>query len=187
VTDLDRALRGFADRAAAEGLVDVTYAEVDSPLGTLLAAATPAGLVRLAYEGHEHRDAVLGELASRVSPRVLESAPRLDAVRRELDEYFEGRRRDFDLPVDLRLAGGAFGRRVLDQTARIPFGDVLTYAQVAGRAGSPHASRAAGNALRTNPVPIVVPCHRVVGSNGRLVGYAGGLDRKRALLAVEGR
>jgi methylated-DNA-[protein]-cysteine S-methyltransferase len=187
VTQLDRALRRFAERAAAEDLLDVAYAEVDSPFGPLLAAATPLGLVRLSYPGPDGQDAVLDDLAHRVSPRMLEAPPRLDEVRRELDEYFAGRRRRFDLPVDLRLVAGDFGRRVLEETAAIPFGDVLTYAEVAARAGSPRGSRAAGNALGANPVPIVVPCHRIVAAGGRLGGYTGGLERKLALLAVEGR
>jgi methylated-DNA-[protein]-cysteine S-methyltransferase len=187
VTELTRSLRGFAERAAAEDLIDVAYAEVDSPFGALLAAATPAGLVRLSYPSPDGHEGVLEDLARRVSPRVLEAPPRLDPVRRELDEYFSGRRRRFGIPVDLRLVGGDFGRRVLERTAEIPFGDVLTYAEVAARAGSARASRAAGNALGANPVPIVVPCHRIVAAGGALGGYTGGLDRKRALLAVEGR
>jgi methylated-DNA-[protein]-cysteine S-methyltransferase len=186
MTELDRALRSFADRAAAEDLVDVAYAEVESPLGPLLAAATPAGLVRLSYPQSNGHEAVLEDLARRVSPRVLEAPARLEGVRRELDEYFTGRRTRFDLPVDLRLVGGRFGRRVLERTAEIPFGDVLTYTEVAARAGSPRGSRAAGNALGANPIPIVVPCHRIVAAGGKLGGYTGGLERKRALLAVEG-
>jgi methylated-DNA-[protein]-cysteine S-methyltransferase len=185
MTGLKRALHALHARAADEDLVDVAYAEVDSPVGRLLAAATPAGVVRLAYEPDSPPDNVLEELAAQVSPRVLEAPARLDGVRRELDEYFAGRRRDFELPVDLRLARGAFGRRVLDATAAIPFGSVLTYTEVAARAGSPRASRAAGNALGANPIPIVVPCHRIVAAGGRLGGYTGGLERKRALLALE--
>lgn len=185
MTGLDQALQGLAARAAGEGLVDVAYAAVDSPVGRLLAASTDAGLVTLSYPEHEP-DAVLAELAERISPRVLEAPARLDAVRRELDEYFEGRRTAFDLPVDLRLVRGDFGRRVLRETAAIPFGSVLTYGQVAGRAGSPRAFRAAGNALGANPVPIVVPCHRIVAAGGRLGGYTGGVERKQVLLALEG-
>jgi methylated-DNA-[protein]-cysteine S-methyltransferase len=184
MTPIADALRGLHARAFAEGLLDVAYADVDSPVGPLLAAATPEGLVRLAYAEND-RDAVLTDLAARVSPRVLEAPARLDPVRRELDEYFAGRRHAFDLPVDLSLVRGPFGRRVLEATAEIPFGSVLTYTEVAGRAGSPRGSRAAGNALGANPVPIVVPCHRIVAAGGALGGYTGGVERKRALLALE--
>ena len=178
-------LAAFADRAAAAGLLDVAYAELDSPLGTLLAAVTDRGLVRLAYEDGR-ADQVLTDLARRISPRVLEVRRRLDPVARELDEYFAGRRRRFDLPVDWSLTGG-FTRRVLQATAKIPFGAVETYRDVAGHAGSPRGYRAAGNALGANPIPIVVPCHRVVASGGKLGGYTGGIERKLKLLAVEGR
>jgi methylated-DNA-[protein]-cysteine S-methyltransferase len=128
---------------------------------------------------------VLDWVAAKLSPRMLEAPARLDDVRRELDEYFEGRRRDFDLPIDWALVS-TFGRRILKATAAIPFGKVSTYGAVAAKAGNPKASRAAGRALNTNPIPIVVPCHRVVGAGGRLVGYAGGLDRKVTLLEIEG-
>jgi methylated-DNA-[protein]-cysteine S-methyltransferase len=171
-------------RAAEAGLLDVAYATVDSPLGPLVVAATPRGLVRLAYPDRAP-DAVLEDLAARVSPRVLEAPGRLDGIRRELDEYFEGRRRGFEAPVDLSLVRG-FTRRVLRAAVRIPYGRVSTYGQVAGRAGSPRASRAAGNALGSNPIPVVVPCHRVVHAGGGLGGYTGGLDRKRFLLELEG-
>lgn len=172
------------EAAAAAGVLGVAYATVDSPLGPLLVAATPRGVVRLAYP-EEERDTVLGELAVRVSPRVLEAPATLDHVRRELDEYFVRRRRSFDQPVDLSLVRG-FARRVLRATARIPFGGVASYRDVAGGAGSPRAGRAAGNALGSNPIPIVVPCHRVVHAGGGLGGYTGGLDRKRFLLGLEG-
>ena len=172
------------ERAAQAGLLDVAYAELDSPLGPLLAAVTDRGVVRLAYEG-DRADEVLEDLARRVSPRVLEVRRRLDPLARELDEYFAGRRQAFDLPIDWSLTHG-FTRKVLRATAQIPFGNVLTYKDVAGRAGSPRGYRAAGNALGSNPIPIVVPCHRVVGSSGSLVGYAGGLERKRTLLELEG-
>ena len=177
------AVRRAAERAAAEGRAELAYATVDSPLGPLLAAVSGRGLVRLAYAANDF-DAVLTALSERVSPRIVEAPGRLDPVRRELDEYFAGRRVDFDLPVDLALARG-FGRRVLEATARIPFGDVATYREVATTAGSAAATRAAGNALGANPVPIVVPCHRVVRTGGGLGGYTGGLDRKRFLLALE--
>ncbi len=170
--------------AAAAGLLDVAYATLDSPLGTLLVATTPRGLVRVAYLDHDDEDAVLGQLATKISPRVLAAPRRVDAPRRELDQYFSGARRRFDLPLDWRLTHG-FGRRVLQATARIPYGEISSYKQVAAAAGSPRGSRAAGNALGANPVPIVVPCHRVLHAGGGLGGYTGGVDRKRHLLAVE--
>ena len=171
-------------RAVAEGLADVAYAQVDSPLGPLVAATTKRGLVRLAYD-NEPLDATLEHLAVTVSPRIIENVASLDEVRRELDEYFEGRRRSFQVTVDWSFATG-FVRRVLKATARIPFGSVSSYAQVAAKAGSPRASRAAGNALGSNPIPIVVPCHRILRSGGALGGYTGGLHRKEFLLELEG-
>jgi methylated-DNA-[protein]-cysteine S-methyltransferase len=174
------------DAAAAEaGLLDVAYATLDSPVGQLLVAVTPRGLVRISYlDASQDEDAALADLAARVSPRVL-SAPRpVDRARRELDEYFERRRTSFELPIDWRLTQG-FGRRVLRATARIPYGDVSSYQKVAAKAGSPRGQRAAGNALGSNPIPIVVPCHRVLHSGGGLGGYTGGVERKRALLEVE--
>lgn len=182
--DPSAAAAGLAPRAEDEGLVDVAYASVDSPFGTFIAAATSRGLVRLALTPVRSDD-VLGELAARISPRVLEMPARLDAVRRELDEYFSGRRWAFDIAVDWSLTAG-FNRKVLRATARIPYGEVRSYGEMARRAGSPRAARAAGNALHNNPVPIIVPCHRVVGSDGRLVGYGGGLPMKEALLHLEG-
>jgi methylated-DNA-[protein]-cysteine S-methyltransferase len=177
--------RAFAARADAEGLVDVAYASVDSPLGPLLAAATPTGLVALSYEQFRSRDEVLEQLATQLSPRLLEAPGRLDAARRELEEYFEGRRESFDLPLDWSLTHG-FTRRVLRQTARIGYGDLSTYKEVATGAGSAGAVRAAGNALGSNPMPIVVPCHRVVRTGGKLGGYTGGVERKEFLLRLEG-
>jgi methylated-DNA-[protein]-cysteine S-methyltransferase len=175
-----------AARFAATAPADVHYALVDSPVGTLVAAATPRGLATLSYEDHHGgTDAVLDWLAAKLSPRMLEAPARLDDVRRELDEYFEGRRRDFDLPIDWTLTT-PFGRRVLKATAAIPFGRVSTYGEMASQAGNPKASRAAGRALGSNPIPIVVPCHRVIGAGGRLTGYTGGLYRKVALLEIEG-
>jgi methylated-DNA-[protein]-cysteine S-methyltransferase len=175
-----------AARFAAAAPADVSYALVDSPVGTLVAAATPRGLATLSYEDHHGGvDAVLDALAKRLSPRILEAPAKLDPVRRELDEYFAGSRTAFDLPLDWALAGD-FARRILQATAAIPFGQVRTYGEVAARAGNPKAARAAGRALGSNPIPIVVPCHRVVGAGGRLVGYTGGLHRKEALLRVEG-
>jgi methylated-DNA-[protein]-cysteine S-methyltransferase len=171
--------------AAAAGLLDIAYATLDSPAGRLLLAATPRGLVRLAYlDGGEQEDAVLEQLARRVSPRILAAPRRLDEPRRELEQYFESARNRFEVPIDWQLTQG-FGRRVLEATARIPFGSISTYKQVATEAGSPRGSRAAGNALGANPLPIVVPCHRVLHSTGGLGGYTGGLDRKRLLLAIE--
>jgi methylated-DNA-[protein]-cysteine S-methyltransferase len=173
-------------RAAEAGLLDVAYARVDSPLGPLLAAATPRGLATLSYTDFRGGvDAVLEELAAKLSPRILEAPARLDDVRRELDEYFAGRRRDFDVPVDLVLARG-FGRRILEATAAIPFGQTRSYAEVAAGAGNPKAVRAAGNALGHNPIPIVVPCHRVLRTGGRLGGYTGGVEKKETLLRIEG-
>ncbi len=174
----------FAESAAARGLIDVSYGFADSSMGRLFVAVTRRGLVRLEYPGRS-LDEELEELARRVSPRILESARGTEEVRRELDEYFEGRRRRFDVPVDLSLTKG-FSRRVLRAAARIPFGTVATYRAVATRAGSPRGMRAAGNALGSNPVPIVVPCHRVVYTGGGLGGYTGGLDRKVTLLRLEG-
>ena len=177
-----------AARFSATAPADVHYAMIDSPLGPLVAARTDRGLARLAYEGpNGGLDAVLDGLAARLSPRILEAPARLDDVRRELEEYFAGRRRTFDLPVDLGLVRGPFGRRVLEATSAIPFGGVSTYREIAERAGSAAAVRAAGNALGANPVPIVVPCHRVLRTGGGLGGYTGGLHVKEALLAVEGR
>ena len=176
---------GLAERAGAEGLLDVAWATADSPLGPLTVAATDRGLVRLAYPGLTV-DEVLEELARGVSPRVLEAPARLDPVRRELDEYFEGRRTSFDVPIDWSLTRG-FTREVLKATARIPYGEVGSYASVAGQAGSPRAVRAAGNALGANPMPVVVPCHRVLRSGGALGGYTGGIERKEFLLRLEGR
>jgi methylated-DNA-[protein]-cysteine S-methyltransferase len=180
----EEAARRLARQAGAVGLIDVAYAEMDSPFGTLLMATTPQGLVRLAYP-EEDRDEALEELAAKVSSRLLQAPERLDEVRRQLDDYFEGRRTPLDLEVDYALRRG-FVRRVLRATARIPYGDVATYRVVAGRAGNAKAVRAAGNALGSNPVPIVVPCHRVVRTGGGLGGYTGGLDRKRFLLQLEG-
>jgi methylated-DNA-[protein]-cysteine S-methyltransferase len=178
------AARRFADVAWDRRAADVAYGTVDSPFGPLLVAVTARGLVRLAYPNQEPDD-VLEELAGRVSTRVVESRKGTQAIRRELDEYFDGARRRFGTKVDLSLARG-FGRDVLRATGRIPFGSVLTYREVAGRAGRPAAVRATGNALGANPIPIVVPCHRVVRTGGGLGGYTGGLDRKVRLLTLEG-
>ena len=178
------AARRLAGQADAAGLMDVAYAETDSPFGKLLVASTRRGLVQLAYPNKD-RDDLLRDLADRVSPRVLESPAKLDHVRRQLDEYFAKERQGFDLDIDFALTQGFF-RKVLRATAKIPYGQVSTYRLVATRAGSPRASRAAGNALGSNPIPIVVPCHRVIHSTGGLGGYTGGLDRKVFLLELEG-
>jgi methylated-DNA-[protein]-cysteine S-methyltransferase len=179
-----RAAGLVADAAADAGLLDVAYGFVDSPFGRLLVAVGKRGLVRVAYPDRS-ADEVLADLADEISPRVLESPRSTEEARRELDEYFQGRRRTFDVKVDLSTIQG-FSRKVLQQTSRIPFGSVITYRDVATRAGIPRAVRAAGNALGANPVPIVVPCHRVVRTGGGLGGYTGGLERKEALLALEG-
>ena len=176
-----------AARAADDGVAEITYALVDAPVGRLIAVATPRGLVRLAYElENGGLDSVLEAVARRLSPAIVEAPRKLDGVRRELDEYFDGRRRAFDLPLDWGLVGSGFARRVLEAAIAIPFGATRTYRDVAGAAGSPNGYRAAGNALGANPIPIVVPCHRVLASGGGLGGYTGGLDRKRLLLGIEG-
>lgn len=178
-------LRSRLARAAADaGLLDVAYGEHDSPLGPLTLFVTSRGVLRISYPGEQVDDQV-AEVAAVISPRVLHAPERTDAVRRQLDEYFAGSRRTFDLPVDWRLIRG-FAGDVLRATARIPFGTVSSYREVAIQAGSPWAYRAAGNALGSNPVPIVVPCHRVLRAGGGLGGYTGGLDRKRFLLRLEG-
>ena len=174
----------FAARFAAHA--DVGYAELDSPVGPLVVAGTRRGLARVAYaDFHGGVDAVLDELAETLSPRILEDRARLATVARELEEYFEGRRTAFDVPLDWGLTKG-FGRRILQATADIPFGATSTYRGVAAGAGNERAVRAAGNALGSNPLPIVVPCHRVLRTGGALGGYTGGLERKVRLLALEG-
>ena len=170
--------------AAREGLIDVALGSVDSPVGNLLVAVTHRGLAAVAFDD-EHRQTVLEQLVHRVSPRVLNSARETDQARRELEEYFGGSRTRFDLRLDRRLIH-PFAREVLEATARVGFGALTTYGEVAARIGRPSAARAVGAALGSNPIPIVVPCHRVVGAGGKLTGYAGGLDRKRALLTLEG-
>jgi methylated-DNA-[protein]-cysteine S-methyltransferase len=182
--DVGRLLEAIARRAADEGLLDVAYGTHDSPLGRLTLFVTPRGLVRVSYPD-EPIDAQLDELAASVSPRVMAAPERTDAVRRQLDEYFAGDRHDFEVPIDWHLLRG-FRGQVLRATARIPFGAVSTYREIATEAGSPNAYRAAGNALGSNPVPIVVPCHRVLHAGGGLGGYTGGLERTRFLLGLEG-
>jgi methylated-DNA-[protein]-cysteine S-methyltransferase len=182
--DAEPAPPDFAAAAAAAGLLDLAYATTDSPLGPLLLASTDRGLVRVAYLDFTARDDVLQSLADRVSPRMLEAPARLDEPRREIDAYFDGRRHHFDLPLDWQLMSD-FTRRILAATAAIPYGAVSTYGAVAREAGSPRGSRAAGNALGANPMPIVIPCHRVLHAGGGIGGYTGGLERKRTLLAIE--
>jgi methylated-DNA-[protein]-cysteine S-methyltransferase len=178
----DTATRAAIAAADREGLVDVAVGTVDSPVGELFVAVTARGLVRLAFDPGQLR--VLDDLAGRISRRVVETAARVDPVRRELDEYFAGRRRQFDLTVDLSLTS-AFGRRVLEATARIPAGHVETYGALAAQVGTPRGARAVGNAVATNPVAIVVPCHRVVPAGGGVGKYGGGPERKTFLLDLE--
>ena len=180
---LARLTAALAARAASEGLLDVACATVDSPVGTLLLAATPRGVVRLAFE-NEPEEQVLRQLAERVSPRILRAPARLDRARRELDEYFAGRRTAFGVPLDWALTSG-FRREVLAATAQIPYAGTATYRSVATAAGSPNAFRAAGTALAKNPIPILIPCHRVLPAGGALGQYRGGPDRKRRLLNLE--
>ena len=173
-----------AERAADEGLLDVAYTSADSPFGPLLLAQTSRGLVRVGLPNQDS-DELLADLADRVSPRVLEAPAGLDEVRRELDLYFEGNLRDFELPLDWQLSRD-FRRRALRAVARIPYGKTRTYAQVATSAGNERAVRAAGSACGSNPIPIVVPCHRVLRTGGGLGGYGGGLPMKQSLLELEG-
>jgi methylated-DNA-[protein]-cysteine S-methyltransferase len=173
----------LATAAERDGILDVAYRTIDSPVGPLLLAATDAGLVRVAYASEGH-DAVLQALADRISPRILSAPARLDAPARELDEYFAGRRRGFDLPLDWRLSAG-FRRAVLSHLPEIGYGHTASYAAVASLAGNPKAVRAAATACATNPLPVVVPCHRVIYSDGRLGRYLGGPDAKRTLLTLE--
>ena len=192
---LESALRGSATdptadlaaalaRAEAEDLVDVAYALTDSPIGPLLVAATPEGVVRLGFQT-ESSDEILDDLAHRVSPRVLEAPARLDEVRRELDEYFDGRRDHFDLPLDWQLSRG-FRKTVLERLyADVGYGHTVSYLELATMVGNPKASRAVGTAMATNPIPNVVPCHRVLRSGGQLGGYGGGLPVKVKLLELE--
>src|SRR4051812_37774974 len=168
----------FRAAALAEGLVDVRYDVTESPVGDLFIASTERGLCRISY----HAEGQDEQLARMFGARVLRV--RLDDVRRELDEYFEGRRREFDVPLDLRVA--PFHEAVLHELARVPYGRTETYGSLAAKVGRPRAARAVGTVMNRNPIPIVLPCHRIVGANGSLTGYAGGLHVKRALLELEG-
>jgi methylated-DNA-[protein]-cysteine S-methyltransferase len=183
--ELDHLTARLARAADDAGLLDVAFTTVDTPVGPLLLAATDQGLVRVAYVAEDH-DAVLQFLADRISPRVLRAPARLDPAVRQLEEYFAGRRTAFDLPLDLRLSAG-FRRDVLTRLREVGYGTTASYAALAAAAGSPRAVRAVGTACATNPLPVVVPCHRVVGADGSLVGFGGGLDRKRFLLDLEHR
>ena len=182
-TDLERLHARLVAAATADGSLDVAYRTIDSPLGRLLLAATEQGLIRLAYEQEDH-DRVLQTLAARVSPRILRAPGRLDEAACQLDDYFAGVRQVFDLRVDLRLAAG-FRRQVLDHLRTIGYGRTESYTAVAAATGRPRAVRAVGSACATNPVPVVVPCHRVLRSDGTLGGYVGGLGAKRTLLGLE--
>ncbi len=180
---LSRLRDSLVGDAAAAGLLDVAYRTLDTPVGTLLLAATEQGLVRVAFDIEDH-DQVLVTLADKISPRILLSPGRLDSAARQLDEYFTGSRRAFDLPLDFRLASG-FRRSVLAHLPDISYGTTESYTQVALAAGSPRAVRAVGTACATNPIPVVVPCHRVVRSDGTFGGYRGGAAAKRLLLTME--
>lgn len=173
----------LAAAAEAEGILDVAYRLVDTPVGPLLLAATTQGLVRVAYANEGH-DSVLSALARDISPRVMNAPARLDAAARQIDEYFAGRLMVFDVPLDLRLSRG-FRREVLAHLLEIGYGKTATYSWVAAAAGNPKAVRAAGSACATNPIPVVIPCHRVVRSDGTIGQYGGGGDIKKALLALE--
>jgi methylated-DNA-[protein]-cysteine S-methyltransferase len=179
-SDLDRR---FRDAAVRSGLLDAGYDVVDSPIGPLLVAVTPRGLFRISFDPESERE--VDRLSRLVGPAVLRAPRQIDGVRRELDEYFHGRRRAFDLPLDLR-GTTPFTSRVLGELARVPYGQTATYGELAGRSGKPSAARAVGTVMNRNPIPIVLPCHRVVGANGSLVGYGGGLERKEQLLRLEG-
>lgn len=181
--DLDALHARLASTAQSEGILDIAYRVVDGPVGALLIAATELGLVRVAYASEGH-DAVLQSLADRISPRILLAPARLDTAARQLDEYFAGGRHEFSVPLDWRLSAG-FRNTVLRQLPEIGYGDTASYAAVARLAGNPNAVRAVGSACATNPLPIVVPCHRVVRSDGAMGGYLGGVEAKRILLTLE--
>jgi methylated-DNA-[protein]-cysteine S-methyltransferase len=180
---LEKNLEAVRERAAAEGLLDVAYATADSPFGTLLLAKTPRGLVRIGLP-NEDPDELLADLAGRISPRVLEAPAGLDEERRELEDYFAGRRHNFELPIDWQLSHG-FLLRARQGIVAIPYGETRTYTDLARGAGNERAVRAAGSACSRNPIPLVVPCHRVLRSDGSLGGYAGGLEMKEGLLDLE--
>lgn len=200
MTDVETRLRALApdderarkvtdrslEQAARAGEADLAYAAMDSILGPLLIVRSTRGLVRVAYAGGRDAARELERLSALLSPRVVHAPAALDDSRREIEEYLDGRRASFDVPVDLALVG-PFAREVLDAAVAIPYGEVTTYGELASTVGRPRAARAVGNALGSNPVPIVVPCHRILRAGGGLGGYTGGTHIKRALLAVEGR
>jgi methylated-DNA-[protein]-cysteine S-methyltransferase len=173
----------FREAAAAAGLLDVAYDLAETPIGTLLVATTERGLCRISFDPQPDREAEW--LAQSFGVKVLRATKPVDPVRRQLDEYFEGTRTAFELPVDLRQSA-PFSRTVLEKLARVPYGEVTTYGALAKAADRPQAARAVGTVMNRNPIPIVLPCHRVVGANGALVGYGGGLERKEQLLKLEG-
>jgi methylated-DNA-[protein]-cysteine S-methyltransferase len=175
----------FAERAATEGAAAVAYSTVDTPVGTASIAATPRGVISVGLPNLALDD-FLDHIAIAISPRIVEAPQTLDRARRELDEYFSGHRQEFDLPLDWRLVPGGFYRKVLRATSRLPFGITATYGEIAARAGNPRAHRAAGTALGRNPLPIVVPCHRIVRTGGDPGSYGGGPELKRWLLQLEG-
>ena len=182
-TTLQRLRDGLARRAAEASLLDLAYATVDSPVGPLLLVASERGLTRVAFASQGH-DRVLIQLAATVSPRVLEAPQRLETVARELDEYFTGQRRTFDLSLDLTTTG-EFRRTVQQLLPTVAYGHTVSYTELATLAGRPTAVRAVGTACATNPLPVVVPCHRVLRGDGSLGGYLGGLEAKRTLLQLE--
>jgi len=183
-TTIDTAINRITARAAEEGLLDVAYTTADSPFGPLLLAQTRRGLVRVGLPNQDAEELLI-DLSERVSPRVLEAPAQIDEARRELDLYFEGKLDHFNLPLDWRLSGG-FRQRVLRAISRIPYGQTRSYTEMARKAGNERAVRAAGTACGSNPIPLVVPCHRVLRTGGALGGYGGGLPMKRALLELEG-
>jgi methylated-DNA-[protein]-cysteine S-methyltransferase len=180
---LARLHRGLEASAAREGLLDVAYTTVDTPVGALLLAATDKGLVRVAYDIEDH-DKVLEKLAAKLSPRILRAPGRLETAAKEIDEYFSGRRTGFDLPLDFSLSSG-FRQVVQRQLSHIAYGHTVSYKEIARTVGNPKAVRAVGTACATNPLPVVVPCHRVLRTDGALGGYVGGLAAKTALLNLE--
>jgi methylated-DNA-[protein]-cysteine S-methyltransferase len=181
--DTDRLHTRLVDEAERDGVLDVSYRTIDSPVGSLLLAATREGLVRVAFDREDH-ETVLAHLATDISPRILRAPHRLDGAATQLDEYFSGRRRTFDVPIDLQLAHG-FRRTVLTHLRDIAYGETASYSMVAAASGSPAAVRAVGSACANNPLPLVVPCHRVVRSDGSIGQYLGGAEAKQALLAME--
>lgn len=186
--DLDESLRTLrarlADEARSDGLLDVVYRTLETPIGRLTIAATPAGVVRLALPGMSP-DAVLDDLAGTISPRILHAPAPLDPVVRQIDEYFAGTRRTFEVQLDMSLSRG-FRRAVLEELRLVPYGHTASYAELAAEAGNPRAVRAAGSACATNPIPIIIPCHRIIRSDGSLGNYGGGVPTKVALLRLEG-